>query len=266
MRHFAAEKFFDFAAGCKIEKKNFGLVIARQCVSDWRYIFCTENICDLNLTGTAGRFGAGYVFPLYTYPDQTDLLNTGRTPNLDPKIVAKIAESIGLEFEPEKSGKPDKFAPIDLLDYIYAVLHCPAYREKYREFLKADFPRVPYPENTGQFHRLTQTGAELRRLHLMENSDCWELSVTYPECGTDEITEVRYENEKVFINDRQYFGNVSPVAWNLFIGGYQPARKWMKDRIGKKLTFSDIRHYQKIIFALCRTDALMRTELNIEKF
>ena len=98
------------------------------------------------------------------------------------------------------------------------------------------------------------------------NSDCWELSVTYPECGTDEITEVRYENEKVFINDRQYFGNVSPVAWNLFIGGYQPARKWLKDRIGKKLTFSDIRHYQKIIFALCRTDALMRTELNIEKF
>lgn len=98
----------------------------------------------------------------------------------------------------------------------------------------------------------------------MENSDCWELSVTYPECGTDEITEVRYENEKVFINDRQYFGNVSPVAWNLFIGGYQPARKWLKDRIGKKLTFSDIRHYQKIIFALCRTDALMRTELNIE--
>lgn len=254
MRHFAAEK------------KNFGIVIARQCVSDWRYIFCTENICDLNLTGTAGRFGAGYVFPLYTYPDQTDLLNPGRTPNLDPKIVAKIAESIGLEFEPEKSGKPDKFAPIDLLDYIYAVLHCPAYREKYREFLKADFPRVPYPENTGQFHRLTQTGAELRRLHLMENSDCWELSVTYPECGTDEITEVRYENEKVFINDRQYFGNVSPVAWNLFIGGYQPARKWLKDRIGKKLTFSDIRHYQKIIFALCRTDALMRTELNIEKF
>ena len=130
---FCRRKIFRFAAGCK-SKKNFGLVIARQCVSDWRYIFCTENICDLNLTGTAGRFGAGYVFPLYTYPDQTDLLNTGRTPNLDPKIVAKIAESIGLEFEPEKSGEPDKFAPIDLLDYIYAVLHCPAYRENTGSF------------------------------------------------------------------------------------------------------------------------------------
>ena len=242
----------------------FGLAACRQTKKEnWTHIFLTKNIIPAIFVEVKDNCNT---FPLYTYPDQTDLLNTGRTPNLDPKIVAKIAESIGLEFEPEKSGEPDKFAPIDLLDYIYAVLHCPAYREKYREFLKADFPRVPYPENTGQFHRLTQTGAELRRLHLMENSDCWELSVTYPECGTDEITEVRYENEKVFINDRQYFGNVSPVAWNLFIGGYQPARKWLKDRIGKKLTFSDIRHYQKIIFALCRTDALMRTELNIEKF
>ena len=251
MRHFAAEKNFGLAACRQTKKEN------------WTHIFLTKNIIPAIFVEVKDNCNT---FPLYTYPDQTDLLNTGRTPNLDPKIVAKIAESIGLEFEPEKSGEPDKFAPIDLLDYIYAVLHCPAYREKYREFLKADFPRVPYPENTGQFHRLTQTGAELRRLHLMENSDCWELSVTYPECGTDEITEVRYENEKVFINDRQYFGNVSPVAWNLFIGGYQPARKWLKDRIGKKLTFSDIRHYQKIIFALCRTDALMRTELNIEKF
>lgn len=80
----------------------------------------------------------------------------------------------------------------------------------------------------------------------MENSDCWELSVTYPECGTDEITEVRYENEKVFINDRQYFGNVSPVAWNLFIGGYQPARKWLKDRIGRNShsrTFATIKNH-----------------------
>ena len=140
MRHFAAEKNFGLAACRQTKKEN------------WTHIFLTKNIIPAIFVEVKDNCNT---FPLYTYPDQTDLLNTGRTPNLDPKIVAKIAESIGLEFEPEKSGEPDKFAPIDLLDYIYAVLHCPAYREKYREFLKADFPRVPYPENTGQFHRLT---------------------------------------------------------------------------------------------------------------
>ena len=84
---------------------------------------------------------------------------TERTPNLDPKIVEKFAKCIGLEFEPEKSGDAGKFAPIDLLDYIYAVLHNSAYREKYKEFLKIDFPRVSYPASADEFHRLAALGS-----------------------------------------------------------------------------------------------------------
>jgi len=58
------------------------------------------------------------------------------------------------------------FPPIDILNYIYAVLHSPTYREKYKEFLKMGFPRVPYPKDTETFWKLVELGSELRRIHL----------------------------------------------------------------------------------------------------
>ena len=63
---------------------------------------------------------------------------------------------------------------------------------------------------------------------------------------------------KVYINEAQYFENVPEVAWNFYIGGYQPAQKWLKDRKERKLEFDDIAHYQKIIVALTETDRLMK--------
>ena len=47
-------------------------------------------------------------------------------------------------------------------------------------------------------------------------------------------------------------------VWEFFIGGYQPAQKWLKDRKGKILGFEEILHYQKIIAALSETNRLMR--------
>ncbi|MDR0907683.1 MAG: N-6 DNA methylase [Rikenellaceae bacterium] len=246
-----------------IAGENIGLVVSRQCVSDWRYVFCTKRICEFNLTGTAGRFGSGYAFPLYLYPDHGDLLSTGRTPNLDPKIVGKIAEGIGLEFEAEKSGDVDKFAPIDLLDYIYAVLHSPAYRAKYREFLKIDFPRVPYPASASEFRRLASLGGELRRIHLMEHPVLSALITRYPATGSNTVEKTRWEPDangttgRVWLNDTQYFDSVPVVAWEFYIGGYQPAQKWLKDRRGHTLSFDDTRHYQRIIKALAMTDEIV---------
>ncbi|MCH5238399.1 MAG: hypothetical protein J1E95_11490 [Muribaculaceae bacterium] len=71
---------------------------------------------------------------------------------------------------------------------------------------------------------------------------------------SDNVVETfRYEDGKVYINDTKFFGNVTEEAWNLFIGGYQPAQKWLKDRKGLSLTFSDIRHYHEIIHSLTQT-------------
>jgi len=62
----------------------------------------------------------------------------------------------------------------------------------------------------------------------------------------------------VYINDAQYFDNVPRIAWEFYIGGYQPAQKWLKDRKGRVLAFEDIMHYQKMIVALSETDRLMK--------
>ncbi|MBN2546295.1 MAG: DNA methyltransferase, partial [Spirochaetes bacterium] len=152
----------------------------------------------------------------------------------------------------------DTFAPIDILDYIYAVLHSPKYREKYKEFLKIDFPRVPYPENKETFWRLVKFGGEIRTIHLLENPIVDKFITTFPVNGDNKVVKVTYEDGKVWINKEQYFDRVPEAAWNFYIGGYQPAQKWLKDRKNRVLTFDDIMHYQKIVVALKETDRLMK--------
>jgi predicted helicase len=263
-----------------LTKINIGLIVPRQCASDWRYCFITNNIADLNLIGTAGSFGSGNIFPLYIYPEtngqQTIDQTTERTPNLNPEIVKQIAAQLGLTFVPDhelchaelvsasqqtlKRVQGDKtvFTPLDILDYIYAVLHSPTYREKYKEFLKIDFPRVPYPKDAATFWQLVQLGGQIRQIHLLESPIVEKYITGYPEDGDNIVIKPKYENGKVFINDTQYFSNVPEVAWNFYIGGYQPAQKWLKDRKDRKLEFDDILHYQKIIVALSETDRLMK--------
>jgi predicted helicase len=160
----------------------------------------------------------------------------------------------------------DSFTPIDVLDYIYAVLHSPMYREKYKEFLKIDFPRVPYPENAEKFWALVKLGGKLRKLHLMEGVEPQQGVADYPEKGSNEIEKPEYKNGKVWINDTQYFDHVPPEAWEFYIGGYQPAQKWLKDRKGRKLEFEDIRHYQRIVRVLWETERLMGLSPQKNKF
>jgi len=153
------------------------------------------------------------------------------------------------------TGKVD---PEDIFDYIYAVLYSPSYREKFKEFLKIDFPRVPYPKDVKSFKEFVVFGAELRSLHLLESPKVSQFITTYPVVGSDIVEKLTYKDSKVFINAEQYFGDVPELAWNFYIGGYQPAQKWLKDRKGKTLTNSDIEHYQKIIVALAETDRTMQ--------
>ncbi|MEA1928313.1 MAG: type ISP restriction/modification enzyme, partial [Candidatus Auribacterota bacterium] len=144
-----------------------------------------------------------------------------------------------------------------------------SYREKYKEFLKIDFPRVPYPKDKDTFWQLVKLGGELRQIHLLEADKVEEYITTYPEDGDNVITRKLNKNDwelydtenqrgRIRINDTQYFDRIPLLAWEFYIGGYQPAQKWLKDRRGRKLSFEDIRHYQKIIVALTETDRLMK--------
>lgn len=247
-----------------LDRDTVGLILGRQgqvvgCMP-WNLAYMSKIMTDTNIFYRGG----GILYPLYLYPSQADLLDTGRTPNLDQEIVERIANSIGFEFEAEKSGDAGKFAPIDLLDYIYAVLHSPAYREKYKEFLKIDFPRVPYPKSVDEFRRLAAIGSELRKVHLMEHPALSKLITQYPATGDNTVGKPRWEllpdgqTGRVWINADQYFDNVPLAAWEFYIGGYQPAQKWLKDRAGRTASFDDIMHYQRIIKALAMTDELMK--------
>lgn len=424
--------------------------------------YLTKNIVDKCITSTLDNAN---IFPLYLYPETNPPTSSGqaiqtsfeeqpqRTPNLNAEIVRQISEKTGLALVPDDEVIPAEFqnfvihklpeepfvrpndwgyhncfTPLDLLDYIYAVLHSPTYREKYKEFLKIDFPRVPYPKDPDTFWKLVKLGGEIRQIHLLESPIVESYITQYPIDGDNVVTKprfvhsppvegcpqdgvvnypqknipqdgvVKYRNSKnyfnlpynpklkeraralrqagnlsevlfwnqvknkqfkgfdfdrqkiignyivdfycsncnvvieidgsshddkqaydkerenfleslglvvihipvvdvmnnmngimtmleehsalqeeipprppmadtppkegnfgrVYINESQYFDNVPQAAWEFYIGGYQPAQKWLKDRKDRTLEFDDILHYQKIIVALTETDRLMK--------
>jgi len=204
-------------------------------------VFVSRFLIDFRSWSRPGMEGGDYIAPLYLYSSDGT-----KTLNLDSKIVSEIERIVGM------------ILPEDILDYIYAVLHSRIYREKYIEFLKIDFPRVPYPKDKKQFFDLAKFGKELRELHLMESPKLDNLITTFNIEGNNIIEKVEYKDGNVYINNTQYFGGVPEVAWNFYIGGYQPTQKWLKDRKGRELTSDDIEHYQKIIITLVETDKIMK--------
>jgi hypothetical protein len=132
-------------------------------------------------------------------------------------------------------------------------LNDPKYRLKYKDFLKTDFPRVPYPHSKEDFWRLVDSGEKLRDLHLMKVDYAADSWTGYPEQGTNKVEYVARNDNKVFINEAQYFDNVLEEVWEMYIGAYQPAQKYLKDRKGTILSIDEIRHYQKIVLSLSKT-------------
>ena len=229
---------------------------------------------------TGSRYDQSYFFPLYLYPgddaDQIDALApTDRTLNLDPKLYAQICEAARIDPAVTASPTDDFRTPtaderpseIKVFDYIYGVLHSPDYRATFAEFLKIDFPRIPYPASPEVFAHVGGKGEQLRRLHLMEPAVVGD--TPYPLVGEPEGVETgevasrhpRYEKGRIYINgkgtDGQYFDNVPKEAWDFYIGGYQPAQKWLKDRKGRALSWHDVGHYQRIVKILVETNRIM---------
>lgn len=236
--------------------ENIGIIFNRQIEVDRNFtdIFVTKLMSDKHSLSMKENNSFA---PLYLYPDEKSL-DTERKPNLNSEIVGELEKKLGLVFVGEKESGNETFAPIDILDYIYAVLHSPTYRETYKEFLKIDFPRVPYPKDAVTFWQLVKLGGEIRQIHLLESPIVENYITQYPMDGDNIVGKIRYAEGRVYINETQYFDSVPETAWNFYIGGYQPAQKWLKDRRERTLGFEDILHYQKIIVALSETDRIMK--------
>ncbi len=250
-----------------------GLVVS----AEWDLAFCVREMCDHNLFYR----GSSFNMPLYLYPNSFENVQvdmdyenwtrgkSGRFPNLSRVFVDDLAKRVNLEFVSDGHGDlKETFGPEDVFDYIYGVLYSPEYRSRYAEFLKIDFPRIPWPKDRRIFRKVCKVGGQLVKLHLMEaeileDEKKWP---SFPKEGSRVVekgypkyvaTAEKPEKAKVYINKDQYFEGVRPDVWEFHIGGYQLCEKWLKDRRGRELSYDDVKHYQKVVVAIGETIRLM---------
>ena len=266
---------------------NLGLSTTRstEIQSPFEHIFVSKHITQHH---TVSIKEVNYLYPLYTYPSDQEiaqgLYQAGdRQPNLAPEFTNDLEQRTGLRFLSDGKGDlKDTFGPEDALHYIYAVLHSPTYRERYDQFLRSDFPRVPIPDDPDLFRALAKIGRELTDAHLMNSNAPSPSPIGFPITG-DNIIERAHpkyyapgekppgetaplQTGRVYIskNNRrsakrgQYFDGITPEIWELRIGGYQPMRKWLQDRQARALTFDDLGHYRRIAAAIQYTTQLMQ--------
>lgn len=172
-----------------------------------------------------------------------------RQPNLNPALVAALAQAYGREPTPE-----------EIFHYIYAVLYAPTYRAKYAEFLRRDFPRLPFTVDATLFGKLAALGKRLVGLHLLQSPELDPPACRFEGAGDGRIAKgrqqgLRYEAKEqcVYINAAQYFRPLPEAVWTYRVGGYQVSEKWLKDRQERRLELDDIRTYCRIVTALGRT-------------
>jgi predicted helicase len=243
-------------------RQNLGLITTAQ-TRDTFGALATRTIATHK---SVAAYDINSLFPLYLYPaaDGGFLDEPGtpspRVANLRPALITDLEQRLGLHLVPDGTGDlRETFGPEDVFAYTYAILHCPTYRTRYAEFLKRDFPRIPFTSDRTLFAGLVGKGRDLVALHLLESPLLNDLTTSFPEPGAGIVEYVRYhrDEERVHINRQQYFDGVPPRVWDFMVGGYQVCDKWLKDRKGRVLSYDDTQHYARTVRALDETIRLM---------
>jgi len=237
--------------------ENLGLITNRQVNSEFRHVLCSSmiiNDCTVSLE-TRER---SYLFPLYLYQEKEKpkKRSLGSTMMLfepkeeygvkKPNISQALVEQLAKEFKKQPT-------PEQIFHYIYAVLYSNTYRTKYAEFLKIDFPRVPFTSDYKLFIKIGQYGENLITLHLLKSSELDKPIARFQGKGNNKVEKLRYEKEKLYINSDQYFEGIAPELWEYQIGGYQVLEKWLKDRKDRTLSLEETKHYCQIVTVLKKT-------------
>ncbi len=244
--------------------ESLGLCTNRQVIDHFAHAFATDRLITDSTISTVSKERT-YLFPVYLYPSDNlfDVNEEKRKPNLAPRFIEVLSKLLNLRFLEDGQGDLDgTFGPEDVFHYAYAVLHSPTYRERYADFLKRDFPRLPLTSDLDLFSVLSQWGEELVSLHLMRSPLLNKPSATFRKNGSnivDKTAKHDPEENRLYINkEGQYFDNIPEETWNFRIGGYQVLDKWLKDRKGRNLSDEDIEHYKKVVKALYETAQIMR--------
>ena len=249
---------------------NLAICVCRIVKSPaWQHALVTDKITEkCYISNTTSE--SGHVFPLYLYPNPEELgVSTERSLNFQPAFLTAFSEALALP-QTAPFNLPEGVSPEEILAYIYAVLYSPTYRERYYEFLKYDFPRIPLPQDIAQFRTLAALGQRLIDAHLLKGGSRLQVAPTGREGsavhrfegeGEGVVSKPRYADGKVWINPTQHFTDVSEEVWKYEIGAYQVCEKWLKDRRGETLRHEDVRQYRAILVAVAETLAVM-TEID----
>ncbi len=244
-----------------IRGKNLALISVRQASfsETWQHIGITDKICECCAISNRGR-EINYLFPLYLYrPDKNKKIPHSVKKLFgvaDPFNGKEKIENINSAFRKEIDKKYNEvFSAEQIFFYIYAILHSPHYRKKYREFLRIDFPRIPFPDNKKSFLELSQLGEDLKKAHLLEELP--DTSIDYEGEGDHKVTKINFCEQKLYINPKQYFTSVEQEIWEFEIGGYQVLNKYLKERKGRELSWEEIEHIKNIVRSLTETRRLM---------
>ncbi len=241
--------------------ENLALLMPRRVehIGAWQHVLVTDAISE---HVTVSLKTIDYHFPLYLYPDpdakQHDLFAAlepaGRRLNLHPALLPTLAATYGREPSPE-----------EVFAYVYAILYTPTYRARYAEFLRMDFPRIPFTREAAVFAAFAGLGERLIALHLLRSPELEPPTCRFEGAGDSSIARgrkdgLRYDPAaaRVYINSTQVFAPVPLDVWTYQVGGYQVCEKWLKDRQERRLTLDDIRTYCRIVTALGKTIAVQQ--------
>jgi len=223
-----------------IELNNYGLICNRTVkIEEFNHAFITKYMPDLHIFETANA--NAYVFPLF-------LKSEGLLEDNETKI-----ENLKLDFKQLLNKKYNiNFSPEEILSYIYAILYSPSYRDKYRDPLKLDFPKIPFTDDKDIFEKISALGFELIQTHIGNKiSNCYLGSFIGK--GNNKVETIKHKSNKIFINNEQYFENICREVYEFKIGGYQVLNKYLKDRKGRVLLLREVENIEKIVKILAFT-------------
>lgn len=227
---------------------NIGMITSRLTKGeDFNHIQATNHISEA-ICLSSKTSNNGFLFPLYIFRNNKKHIN----------ISQELLKAFEKHF-PVADGE-------NIFYYTYSILNTPLYQKKFSEFLRHDFPKIPLPRDEDKFEKLVRIGKDLVSYYTLAHrnlSDAGKWVTQFPHSGTNTIdaSYPSYSDCRVSINPVQYFSGVPAHVWNYTIGGYQPAKKWLKDRRGRTLALEDIQTYQQIILAISETIRL-RKELD----
>lgn len=232
-----------------LERDNLALLTSRGVeAGPWDHAFVGSGVAGHHCVSIKE---VNYALPLWLYPIDAGFLvgsEAARIPNISAETIAYIEEYLGIK----------DWSPEAIFYYVYACLYSPAYRIKYANVMRREFPRVPQPETAEKFHILSELGSKLVSLHLMKDQK--PLITDFPKAGSNKVEAFKFVPEisngdtgSVWINDKQFFSKMPIQVWEYSIGSYQVAAKWLKDRKGRLLTFNDLQHYGQIVSCLDQT-------------